>query len=306
MPMFALRACQVAAVLFLLVAPGLADEPALWAYLDRPASRMMAYTPSQLDPRNSANHDLLTTFSIESDLRVLRPLFDGLILYGYHEADTPRIMYVAQKQGFKSVLLGVWNPRSADEVDGVATLARQYSGDMAIGILVGNEGLHFGRYEAADVEFAAARLRSRLGTNIPLSTSEPHARYEDEFVLKFGEFLAPNIHPVFDSPNLAAVDAAKWTLEKAKALHARTGKRVLIKETGFPHAGQQKFTPESQQEFWRSYLDAPEQPGVFHRVAFEAFDLPWKSEASGLEIEKSWGWFSSDRKPFPVCDVLKP
>jgi hypothetical protein len=137
---------------------------------------LVTYTPSQLDPRQEINQRRLTTSSIRADLVALRPAFDGLVLYGYHEACTPR-----------------------------------------------------------------------------------------------------------------------------------SGKPVILKETGFPHAGKDKYTPATQQAFWSSYI----KPGllvrppktsawVFHGVAFEAFDLPWKSEESKLGIEKSWGLMSQSREPYPA------
>ena len=59
----------------------------LFAYLTgEPTATMIAYTPSQLDPRQSANQRNLTTSSIRADLKALRSSFDGLVLYGYHEA----------------------------------------------------------------------------------------------------------------------------------------------------------------------------------------------------------------------------
>src|ERR1700682_6344876 len=62
------------------------------------------YTPSQLDPRQEANQRKLATSSIRADLEVLRPGFDGLVLYGYHEACTPRILAVARSLKFRAVL----------------------------------------------------------------------------------------------------------------------------------------------------------------------------------------------------------
>lgn len=295
-------------------AAGSAAEPLdsrnpLFAYLTGPQSaRMIAYTPSELDPRFEANQGKLRTSSIRADLVALRPAFDGLVLYGFHEACTPRVVAVAKELKYRAVLLAIWNPKSAAEIDGVAALARQFEPDLALGVLVGNEGIIFGRYEAEDLAFAAARLRSGLPKSVPISTSEPLVGYKQEVVLAFGDFLCPNIHPVFDRKELAAPEGAAWAREQAALLAEKTGKPVVLKETGFPHAGAAQFTPDSQREFWASYLKpgrlAPAGKGwAFHGVGFEAFDLPWKSAESKLEIEKSWGLMSADRKPYPAFEV---
>ena len=276
-----------------------------------PAPRLVTYTPSQLDPRQDVNQRRLASSSIRADLKALRPAFDGLVLYGYHEACTPRIVAVAKDLEFRVVLLGVWDPKSAAELDGVADLARQYENDFDLGVLVGNEGITFKRYEAEDLTIAAARLRRKLPRSIPLGTSEPLVGYKQEFVRAFGDFLAPNIHPFFDRPNLGAAPAAEWAREQAAEL-ARQGKKpVILKETGFPHDGKEGYTPAAQEAFWTAYL----RPGVlvrpadaadawmFHGVAFEAFDLPWKSEESKLPVEKSWGLLSPRREPYPAFAV---
>lgn len=69
------------------------DEPdrrfPLFQYLTgSPAATMVTYTPSQLNPRQEVNQQRLATTSLRADLEALRPAFDGLVLYGYHEAGT--------------------------------------------------------------------------------------------------------------------------------------------------------------------------------------------------------------------------
>ena len=80
-----------------------------------------------------------------------------------------------------------------------------------------------------------------------------------------------------------------------------------------PHAGTRegkRYTPDAQAAFWEAYLkpgrlvEGP--PWVFHGVAFEAFDMPWKAAESRLEIEASWGLMDPKRKPHPAFDVWKP
>lgn len=293
-----------------------ADPPAerypLFAYLTgRKTPAMVTYTPSELDPRQEANQRRLATGSIRADLEALRPAFDGLILYGYHEANTPRVVAMAAELKYRSVILAIWDPKSTAEIDGVAELARQFEKQLAIGVLLGNEGLTFHRYEPDDLRIGLNRLRFKLPASIPVGTSEPLVGYRQEIVRTFGDFLAPNIHPVFDRKELGPAEAATWAREEAAKLARETKKPVLLKETGFPHAGQPAYTPESQREFWSAYV----KPGilvhppnaadawVFHGVAFEAFDMPWKSEESKLEIEKSWGLLSPQRKPYPAFEV---
>jgi len=276
---------------------------------DDPA-KLICYTPSELDPRNEANQGKLLTSSIRADLTALRPAFDGLVLYGYHEQCTPRIVAVARELGYRGVMLAIWNPKSAAEIDGVAALARQYDGGLNMGVLIGNEGITFKRYELEDLDIAEKRIRNLLPKNVPVSTSEPLHGYTNETILKFGDFLCPNIHPVFDRKELTADKAAAWTREEAAKIAKKAGRPVLVKETGFPHAGNTLYTPTSQSEFWHHYTQQGrvEQVGetwAFHGIAFEAFDLPWKSVESKLEIEKSWGLLGTDRKPHAAFRVWK-
>jgi exo-beta-1,3-glucanase (GH17 family) len=308
------RLCLLAALA--AGAPARADDAdtrnPLFAYLTgKPTPTLIAYTPAQLDPRNEANQRRLPTSSLRADLEALRPAFDGLVLYGYHEACTPRIVALAKELKFRAVLLAVWDPKSAAEADGVAELARLHKDDFALGVLVGNEGLTFKRYEADDVKHAAQRLRARLPASVPLATSEPLAAYQSEFVRGFGDFLAPNIHPVFHAEQLGPEEAAAWAREQALKLARETKKPVLLKETGFPHGGKAAYTTATQKAFWTAYV----KPGVLARgdgpawasfaVAFEAFDLPWKAEESKLAVERFWGLMSDKRQPYPALEVWR-
>ncbi|OWK37996.1 exo-beta-1,3-glucanase [Fimbriiglobus ruber] len=269
----------------------------------------IAYTPSELDPRQEVNQRRLATSSIRADLTAMRKGFDGLVLYGYHEANTPRILAVAKDLKYRSVILAIWDPKSAAEVDGVAELARLHEKDFALGVIVGNEGITFKRYEFEDLTIAAARLRKKLPAGVPITTSEPLVGYKSDAVVAFGDFLMPNIHPVFDRPNLGPVEAAAWAREEAVALAKRAKRPVVLKETGFPHGGKPAYTPETQKAYWEAYL----KPGVVEKVGadnfayfgigFEAFDLPWKAQESGLGIEKYWGLYSTKREPFPAAGV---
>lgn len=282
-----------------------------------PTPAMVTYTPSELDPRQAVNQGRLKSSSIRADLVALRPYFDGLILYGYHEACTPRIVAIAKELKFRAVILGIWDPKSTAELDGVAELTKLHEADLALGVLVGNEGLTFNRYEAEDLAIAGKRLRSKLSSSIPLATSEPLVGYKLKAVREYGDFLAPNIHPVFDRRELGPAEAAAWARSEARTLASETQKPLLLKETGFPHAGQAKYTPESQREFWSEYTKpgllasvkngtaGSPQIWIYHGVAFEAFDIPWKSEESKLPIESSWGLLSPQRQAHPALSLWR-
>ena len=283
--------------------------PLFTVITDAHAPRLVGYSPSELDPRQEANHKRLTTSSILADLETLRTVFDGLVLYGHNEASTPRILAVAKELRFRVVLVGVWNPTSIVELEGVAQSVKQHAGDFAMGVIVGNEGLTQKRYDTRDLSNAAARLRRGLPHDVPLTTSEPLVAYQQVSVRDFGDFLAPNVHPFFDRPQLGAAAAAAWTREQSARLALQSKKPVVVKETGFPHGGSPMHTPDLQKLFWEKYL----KPGVtvhlsgspdvwvHHGVAFEAFDLLWKSDESHLSAESCWGLFSAARKPYPAA-----
>lgn len=296
--------------------PLAAQEPAFplfKALTDSNSPKLVCYTPSELDPRQPANQLRLKTSSIRADLEALRPTFDGLVLYGYNESTSHRILAIAHELKFRVILLGIWDLKSSNELDGAVALAKIHQNDFALGILVGNEGITFGRYEKDDLAIAASRLRKSLPRTIPIATSEPLVGYKHDFIREFGDFLAPNIHPYFDAQQLDAKAAAAWARDRARELAETTGKPVLLKETGFPWAGRDKMSPENQTAFWRAYrekgpLARIENNGkawLFFGVAFEAFDAPWKAQESGQSVEKSWGLFDEKRQAHPALDAWK-
>lgn len=287
-------------------------EPALYRYLRRPDSRMICYTPSRLDPRMDENHLRHPTSELRKDLAALRPVFDGIILYGYHRYSTGRLVGTAVDLGFRAIILGIWQPRDFGEVAGVADIVRAYHRRVAIGVIVGNEGITFGRYEPDDVRYAAEFLRTLIPSDIPIATSEPWEAYDTEFALRFGDFLAPNIHPVFKRPELGPAEAARWSRQEAFRIARAARKPVLLKETGFPHGGGERFSPRTQRLFWEAYLSQStyvqldNRTWLYFGAVFEAFDQPWKAQDSGLAVEAFWGLLSEDRRPYPAFEVCRP
>jgi exo-beta-1,3-glucanase (GH17 family) len=184
-----------------------------------------------------------------------------------------------------------------------------------VGVVLGNEGLFWKRYSTSDISAAADYVRAR-SPQLALGSSEPFALYldsPDADALLALDMLLPNLHPRFESwfdpANLdQSVDFVAEVLEK---LRARTGKPILVKETGLPSGPEdQGFTEQRQADFWLRLM-ARVKPGPLQNIAgFEAFDAPWKpreleDEFGRLEpSEAHWGMFRQDGSPKPVVQRL--
>jgi exo-beta-1,3-glucanase (GH17 family) len=292
--------CFAACLLLATVKTGFALKPSLIWLQD---IRFIAYSPSTFDPRPE-HRRLPEPGEIRRDLETVRPYFDGLVLYS---ANTPsdEVLRIAKDLRFRGVVLGVWDVRAETELQAAVELARQYP-ELIKAISLGNEGLTFGRYTHDQLAASFVWMRERL-PEMPLTTSEPIAQYGDTELQDLPDFHAPNIHPVFDFGRDDPDGAAAWTIERADAIREVTGKPVLCKETGWPSGGDERFSPKSQRTFWQALqtqIQRNPYPSLTF-VFFEAFDLPWKAEASGMASEGHWGFWKSDRKPKDVVGVLR-
>jgi exo-beta-1,3-glucanase (GH17 family) len=273
---------------------------------------LVAYNPSGYDPRRPLPADGYPAAEVRADLAALRPGFDGLILYAYQPGLTPSIIALAVELGYRAVLFGIWDPKSAVERNGVAALVAQHHDRLAFAVALGNEGINDNRYELADLHAAAGDLARRLPSDVhlPVTTSEPAGDYGWVPLRAFGDFLAPNIHPAVDRGDLTPGAAAAWVRAKAIAIARAAGKPVLVKETGFPHGGAAGLDPARQHAFWAAYVrpgltEVADRPGAStsFAAAFEAFDSPWKSDILGSPSESRWGLLAVDRTPYPAFGV---
>lgn len=294
-------------------------EFAFYAYLhsSSPSPALVGYHPTHDDPRHSFQGQKPTISSIRRDLEALHAAFDGLILYAYRGHVTPRIVEQAVHLGYRAVILGIWDPTSRTKLEGIRQLVHQYGLKLSLAVCVGNEGLTFGRYTLSDLTKAAQTLRQQWTKefSIPICTSEPLYQYANPKVQAFGDFLCPNIHPVFDRPDLAPGEAARWVRKQARLLSLTSQKAVLVKETGFPHGGAPQFTQTTQTQFWEVYLSQPQflaiegtmptQRWVSFAAAFEAFDQLWKAEQSGHSMEGAWGFMDNARRPYSAAKIWR-
>ncbi len=246
------------------------------------AIRWAAYSPPSANPVKGVS---ATPEALKADLLVLREAgFTGLVTYSASGVLGRELPVLAQSLGFEGMIVGVWNPKSADEI----AAAQACSGNpIVLAFCVGNEGLGK-RYQLAELSRAIQQLREATGK--PVTTTEEIDDYGEEGLLQLGDWVFPNAHPYFHN-KLDPESAVRWTQGAYEDLKRKCGRFVLFKEVGLPTGGdpKQRLSETAQEQY---YLKLAETPVRF--VYFEAFDQPWKAH---LPVEPHWGIFRSDRRP---------
>lgn len=274
--------------------------------------RFIAYVPRSFSIRDG-QPQAATHAGIREDLQRLRPYFSGLITYGLGNGQA-EIAGLAVTAGFQAIFLGVWDPTDRAELDTAIALAERYP-RRVVGLVLGNEGLFWKRYSARDLEAAATYVRARAPW-LALGSSEPFAVYldsPDAAALLALDLLLPNIHPRFEPWfDPANTDQAlEFVAEVIELLRERSGKPLLVKETGLPSApSEQGFTEARQAAFWSRLVQRLPPTATRNIAWFEAFDSPWKprelqDEFGRLEAsEAHWGLFRADGTPKPAVGSL--
>lgn len=255
--------------------------------------RYVAYSPTNWNPEDP-KAAFLAGKSIRQDLQVLREAgFDGLVTYG--GSVSVAVLPVAEQMGFRGILLGVWDPNDAVEMERVRVAARN---SLVVGIIVGNEGLMFNRYNLESLKKAMNEMKRATGK--PVSTTEVIESYmTTKALIEESDFLVPNAHPFFHGNEMKQPGrAADWTSAAYRELLQRAGgKPLLFKEVGLPSEGDVGLSEENQAKYYDLLMNT-EVKFVF----FEAFDCPWKNSSA---VEPHWGLFRTDRSAKAVVKVVK-
>jgi exo-beta-1,3-glucanase (GH17 family) len=168
-------------------------------------------------------------------------------------------------------------------------------------IAIGNELVNGGTNEPAEVISAVQKARSvlrRQGYEGPVVTVDTFSVLLDHPELcTVSDYCAANCHAFFDAHQQPG-GAGAYALEQARAISAAAGgKRTMITESGWPHAGDANGaavpSPENQQTALASL-----RRSFDHRredlVLFTAFDDLWKDDNSfTFNAEKFWGFHGS-------------
>jgi exo-beta-1,3-glucanase (GH17 family) len=268
------------------------------------SERFIAYEPTSLkvvDGRATpADPD-----SIRADLTVLRQKFDALITYdAVHGAQA--IPAIAAALGFRTLIVGVWNPASDEELDAAIEAAHRFP-HLVVALSLGNETLFTQRSDAAALAARIARVRARLpGT--ALSTTEPfHIYYQPASapLLAQLDFVLVNVHPIFQPWFRGATDAtaAQFVVNVLGRLEPLACGPVLVKETGVPSSPPEEGYSEARQASFYRELRRQLPPAATRAFAyFAAFDAPWRaydaSPLTGVHPEEAhWGLYDGARRP---------
>ena len=273
--------------------------------------RFVAYQPTSLQvhdgrvtPANPAG--------IRADLEVLRPWFDALVTYDAVNG-AERIPEIAAALGYRALVIGVWDPFDARQVDAAIAAARAHPA-LVVGLALGNEMLFGGRRRHDELAARIAAIRARV-PDLALATSEPfHMFLEPRAapLLAQLDFLLPNVHPVFEPwfRGAPAANGAQFVVDVTAKVAATHCGPVLVKETGVPTAPADRgFTPQRQRDFYISLQRAfpPSTDRAF--VWFAAFDAPWRvadwHPVAGEHPEEAhWGLFDAARQRKVVVEMI--
>jgi exo-beta-1,3-glucanase (GH17 family) len=304
-------AAGLAVVLALSARAGNAGDPVARVGDALARVKFVAYTPRGFDPDAGARP--VEAQAIRADLALLRRYFDGLVTYSSARG-LDAVPAIARELGFRAVVLGVWDPASDAEL-ALAIAAARAEPDAVIALALGNEGLFFGRYDPAALSRAFARARGGA-PGVAVTTTEPFSSYLDPERardLPEQDFLLPVVHPLDQpwfrtAPPETRVDFVRNVVRE---LEARSGKPVLVKETGVPSGPEDEgFDEAGQAAFW-SALEAKLPATRAHAVVrFEAFDATWKVASVAAQTgdlrptEAHWGFFRADGSAKPVAATL--
>jgi len=273
--------------------------------------RFVAYQPTSLKVLNGVVSSA-DPAGIRADLTVLRKKFDALITYdAMHARQIPAI---ASALGFRALIVGVWNPAAAADVEAAVEAARRFP-QLVVGISLGNETQFFQRIEPQRLGAVIASVRTRLPATA-LTTTEPfHLFTKPEFAPVLGQldFLLINVHPVFQPWFRTASDAtaAQFVVNVVRDLKPVSCGPILVKETGEPSApAADGYSEARQASFYRELRDrfTPDATRAF--AYFSAFDAPWREADAGAAGKSSgeshWGLYDPDRHAKQAARELPP
>jgi exo-beta-1,3-glucanase (GH17 family) len=240
----------------------------LFAHVEK---RWINYAPTHFDPVTGR---FPTEDPLRDDLRRLcvDEGYGGILSYS-SDPVLGMIPRLAKEVGCQVVGAGIYDINNEEEVNRALAVA-----DFVDFYIVGSEGIWADRYTLEDLRRTILLVREK-GCK-PVTTAEPWQTWREKLpdaerreLIALIDFLSANIYGwwlgVHDPcPAVEDVEREYRALERDA-----DGKRVLIRETGWPTSGHPDASVCGQREYF-ACLEAIGLPFVY----FEAFDQPWKHE----------------------------
>ncbi len=258
-----------------------------------------------------------STAEIVEDLRLMRPHWSLLRLYGASETAETVLAAIRAEELDMKVMLGAWieaeeTPEKAannrTEVEAAIRLAAEYPG-IVVAVCVGNETQVDWAAHRCDLEVLLRHLRAvREGVEVPVTTADDFAYWllpESRALAAEIDFITMHAHPMWNGRRLD--EGLPWIDEQLAAVRALHPDRDLVLgETGWATSahdeGEQarliKGRPgEAEQKIFHDRMRAWAEASRLTVFVFEAFDENWKGGPHADEVEKHWGLFRADRTP---------
>ncbi len=245
-----------------------------------------------------------TTKQIGEDLKLLKGVTFNILTFSCKDTlgQIPK-MAGAQKL---TVILGIWLGRDlAENQAEIARGIKAAKNASVAGVMVGSEVLL--RDDLTESQLIEYINQVKSQVKAPVGAAETWSNWLNHPNLAAAaDFLLVNIYPYWESQPIAV--AAAYVISRYQQVaDANPGKAAIIGETGWPTAGETQgpaVPGEAQQvQFLRDFVPmALEQDIPF--FLFSAFDEPWKTPATGKEVESHWGIFTVNRTLKPEVAAL--
>lgn len=172
-----------------------------------------------------------------------------------------------------------------------------FDGTPITTISIGNELVDMGKASVGDVVSALETARGILGNagfkGSIVTVDTFNALIQNPKLCEASDFCAANAHSYFD-PTITPDQAGAWLRKQVARISDAVGgaKKVVITETGWPHAGRDNGIAHPGKEEQRTAMESVKGEwgkeswgGMF---LFSAFDDKWK-QPGPWEVERNWG-----------------
>ncbi|KAL2009826.1 hypothetical protein VTN00DRAFT_5633 [Thermoascus crustaceus] len=248
----------------------------------------IVYSPYNADSTCKSQDQVYADFQKFLDYPVVR-------IYGVDCNQVTTVLNAAKRYNMK-IFAGIFD--LSDLSGGLRTIIQAAKGDWSHfnTISIGNELVNKGQNIPAQVVGAINSARQTLraaGYKGPVVTVDTfNAMIQHPEICRASDYCAANCHAFFEA-YMTPEQAGAYVKEQARQVSAAAGgKRVVITESGWPHAGQAngKAVPsrENQQKAISSLKSSFPDGGI---ILFSAFDDRWKKDDSWtFGTEKYWGF----------------